>query len=90
MKAPRWTAERLTCRQGAGLPILAKRIRRIMEAGVPRKEAADELAPRRPLLRPSIRRATWHGADVQLTVTEYNMWRLSVSHARRSVTYRAI
>jgi two-component system response regulator ChvI len=73
-----------------GLPILAKRIRRIIEAGIPRKEAADELRYGALSLRPSIRRATWRGADVNLTVTEYNIVEFMVSHAGDHVTYRAI
>jgi len=73
-----------------GLPILAKRIRRIIEAGIPRKEAAEEIRLGALCLRPGIRRATWHGADANLTVTEYNIVEFMVSRAGDHVTYRAI
>lgn len=72
-----------------GLPILARRIRRIVEGGQP--ASMPEVVQHGELtLRPEIRRAYWRGADVNLTVTEYNIVSFMVAHAGDHVTYRAI
>jgi two-component system response regulator ChvI len=73
-----------------GLPILARRIRRIMESMGPRKEAPDEIRHGMLTLRPRMRRACWRGADINLTVTEYNIVEYMVSRAGDHVTYRVI
>jgi two-component system response regulator ChvI len=73
-----------------GLPILAKRIRRVLEMATPRKEPSREIHHGFLSLRPGIRRAYWHGVDANLTVTEYNIVEFMVSRAGDHVTYRAI
>jgi two-component system response regulator ChvI len=73
-----------------GLPILAKRIRRIVEAPAPMLRGRNEIHYSGLSLRPDIRRAYWRGEDVNLTLTEYNIVEFIVSHAGDHVTYRAI
>jgi two-component system, OmpR family, response regulator ChvI len=74
-----------------GLPILAKRIRRILEFAPPKEgQAQDDLVVGKLLLRPAVTRAYWDGVDVNLTVTEFNIVCLMVRKAGDYVTYRAI
>ncbi len=75
-----------------GVAILAKRIRLIVEAGKrpPELDAADEVSCGGLLLKPKISRAYWNDIDVVLTVTEFNIVHLLVTHASEYVTYRAI
>lgn len=75
-----------------GVPILAKRVRLIVEAGKrPQSIPSEEVVNCGGLLlRPKVSRAYWRDADVNLTVTEFNIVRLMVAHSGEYVTYRAI
>ncbi|MDE2513719.1 MAG: response regulator transcription factor [Alphaproteobacteria bacterium] len=75
-----------------GVPILAKRIRLILDSHRRAREtpAKAALSCGKLVLRPDLRRAFWDGQDVNLTVTEFNIVHLIVSHAGEHVTYRAI
>ncbi|HYL49628.1 MAG TPA: response regulator transcription factor [Stellaceae bacterium] len=75
-----------------GVPILAKRIRLILDSHRRAREtpARAALSCGKLLLRPDVRRAFWDNQDVNLTVTEFNIVHLIVSHAGEHVTYRAI
>lgn len=75
-----------------GVPVLAKRARLIGEAAklpldLPTEETIEHGALQ---LRPRLSRAYWHGVDVDLTVTEFNIVRRLVENAGDHVTYRAI
>jgi two-component system response regulator ChvI len=75
-----------------GVPILAKRLRLILES----RQRNAQTAPKQPLrcgkllLRPDASRAYWADHDVDLTVTEFNIVHLMASHAGEHVTYRSI
>ncbi|MCW0235862.1 MAG: response regulator transcription factor [Ferrovibrio sp.] len=75
-----------------GATILAKRLNLIVKSGKrPPEQQQDELIECGALqLRPQISRAFWHGADVNLTVVEFNIVHLLVRNAGEYVTYRAI
>jgi two-component system response regulator ChvI len=73
-----------------GLPILAKRIRRILENAASPLEGEDILRHGALGLRPQMRRACWRDEDVNLTLAEYNIVEFMVSRAGDHVTYRAI
>jgi len=75
-----------------GLPILAKRIRLILEsAKKPEVMRAEELLDVGPLqLKLRVCRASWKGADVGLTLTEYKIVHLLVSNLGNHLTYRAV
>ena len=75
-----------------GLPILAKRLRRVMEATGQKETSAarEDLTYGKLTLRPAVTRAYWDGIDVNLTVTEFNIVYLMVRDAGDYVTYRAI
>ncbi len=74
-----------------GLTILAKRIRRIAEASTAAPTPVEEEVKSGNLaLRPKTGRAYWNGMDLNLTVTEFNIIRLMVTHANEHVTYRSI
>lgn len=76
-----------------GLPILAKRLRRVLETAVKDQKdtpAKEDLTYGKLTLRPGVTRAYWDGADVNLTVTEFNIVYLMVRNAGDYVTYRAI
>ena len=75
-----------------GLPILARRIRRIVEAPPPglANDAREETRHGDLVLRPAMRRAFWRGRDANLTVTEYNIVAFMAAHVGEHVTYRAI
>jgi two-component system, OmpR family, response regulator ChvI len=75
-----------------GVPILARRLRLIVEAG--KKPAAMEIGEilhcGRLMLKPHVSRAYWDGVDVNLTLTEFNIVRLLASNIGEHVTYRAV
>ena len=75
-----------------GLPILAKRIRLILESAkkpeVMRAEEALDIGPLQLKLR--VCRASWNGADVGLTLTEYKIVHLLVTNLGNHLTYRAV
>lgn len=75
-----------------GLPILAKRIRLILEsAKKPEVMRAEELLDVGPLqLKLRVCRASWKGIDVGLTLTEYKIVHLLVSSLGNHLTYRAV
>ncbi|SRR5579875_1480121 len=75
-----------------GVPILAKRLRLILDSHRRAREtpAKTALACGKLVLRPDVSRAFWDNRDVNLTVTEFNIVHLMVSHAGEHVTYRSI
>ncbi|HEV2264666.1 MAG TPA: response regulator transcription factor [Stellaceae bacterium] len=75
-----------------GVPILAKRIRLILDSHRRARETPDKsaLACGKLMLRPDVNRAFWDNRDVNLTVTEFNIVHLMVAHAGEHVTYRSI
>ena len=75
-----------------GVPILAKRIRVIVESFKrPAELEVDEtLHCGRLMLKPRVSRAFWDTVDVNLTLTEFNTVRLLASSIGNHVTYRAV
>jgi two-component system, OmpR family, response regulator ChvI len=76
-----------------GLPILAKRLRLIVDAAKrrPTEIALDETVHcGRLVLKPRTSRAFWGGTDLNLTLTEFNIVRLLASNPGNHVTYRAV
>jgi two-component system response regulator ChvI len=75
-----------------GLPILAKRIRLILDsAKKPEVMRAEEVLDVGPLqLKLRVSRASWNGADVHLTLTEYKIVHLLASNLGNHLTYRAV
>jgi two-component system response regulator ChvI len=75
-----------------GLPILAKRIRLILESSKkPEVMRAEEVLDIGPLqLKLRVCRASWNGADVGLTLTEYKIVQLLVTNLGNHLTYRAV
>jgi two-component system response regulator ChvI len=75
-----------------GMPILARRVRLIVESSKrPAELAVDETMHCGKLqLKPRISRAFWNGADVNLTLTEFNVVRLLASRIGDHVSYRAV
>ena len=75
-----------------GTDVLVRRLRRIVQAtkSAPAPAAGDRLVCGKLVLRPSVSRAYWNGADVGLTIGEYNIVYLLASNAGRYLTYRAI
>jgi two-component system response regulator ChvI len=75
-----------------GLPILAKRIRLILDSSKkPEVMRADESLEVGPLqLKTRVCRASWNGADVGLTLTEYKIVHLLVTNLGNHLTYRAV
>jgi two-component system response regulator ChvI len=77
-----------------GADVIAHRLTIIVEAH--RRRLSTVREPERPLTVGSLalwhrnRRADWHGQDVGLTLTEYNIVRRLASEAGQPVTYRAI
>ncbi|MBS0521728.1 MAG: response regulator transcription factor [Proteobacteria bacterium] len=78
--------------KGRGVPILAKRLRLIVESTKrPHELAVDEtLHCGRLMLKPRVSRAFWDDVDVDLTLTEFNIVRLLASNIGNHVTYRAV
>jgi two-component system, OmpR family, response regulator ChvI len=71
--------------------VLARRLKRAVEAFGRRSQMrAGGIVCGKLLLRPDISRACWKGADVGLTLGEYNIVHLLASNVGRYVTYRAI
>ena len=75
-----------------GVPILAKRIRVIVESSKrPAELEVDETFHcGRLMLKPRVSRAFWDTVDVNLTLTEFNIVRLLASSIGNHVTYRAV
>jgi two-component system, OmpR family, response regulator ChvI len=75
-----------------GVPILAKRIRVIVESSKrPAELEVDEtMHSGRLMLKPRVSRAFWDTVDVNLTLTEFNIVRLLASNVGNHVTYRAV
>ena len=75
-----------------GVPILAKRLRLLVEpAKRPAELEIDETVHcGRLCLQPRIGRAFWDDTDVNLTLTEFNIVRLLASNTGSHVTYRAV
>jgi two-component system, OmpR family, response regulator ChvI len=75
-----------------GVPILAKRIRVIVESSKrPAELEVDETQHcGRLMLKPRVSRAFWDAIDVNLTLTEFNIVRLLASNVGNHVTYRAV
>jgi two-component system response regulator ChvI len=75
-----------------GVPILAKRIRVIVESSKrPAELEVDEtMHCGRLMLKPRVSRAFWDTVDVNLTLTEFNIVRLLASNVGNHVTYRAV
>jgi len=75
-----------------GVPILAKRIRIIVESSKrPAELEVDEtMHSGRLMLKPRVSRAYWDTVDVNLTLTEFNIVRLLASNVGNHVTYRAV
>ena len=75
-----------------GVPILAKRLKVIVESTKrPAAMAADEsLQYGRLTLKLHISRAYWGEVDVNLTLSEFNIVRLLASNTGEHVTYRAV
>jgi two-component system, OmpR family, response regulator ChvI len=97
---PRTTYEATALDRGAvdfvdkarGLVIIAKRLR--MVVGWTTRENSHRVRPVLqcgPLeLHPELMRATWKGADLDLTLTEFNIVYLLASRSGEYVTYRAV
>ena len=75
-----------------GVPILAKRLRVIVESSKRPQSLDDDevLLCGRLTLKPRVSRAFWDDVDVKLTLTEFNIVRLLTSNVGRHVTYRAV
>lgn len=73
-----------------GLPILARRIRRIVESLPPAPGGDAEICCGPLSLFPDQNRSQWRGQDVGLTVTEYNIVEFMIANRGQHVTYRAI
>jgi two-component system, OmpR family, response regulator ChvI len=75
-----------------GVAVLVRRLKCLVEV---RKATTDLRAERSMIcgklcLRPEISRAYWNGADLDLTLGEYNIVHLLASNVGKCVTYRAI
>jgi two-component system response regulator ChvI len=71
--------------------VLARRLKHAAEAfGRTPQPQTDGMVCGKLHLRPHISRACWMGADLGLTLGEYNILHLLVSNVGRYVTYRAI
>jgi two-component system response regulator ChvI len=75
-----------------GLPILAKRIRLILESSKrPEVIRTEEVLDVGPLqLKPRVCRASWKGVDLGLTLTEYKIVHLLAADTGNHLTYRAV
>jgi two-component system response regulator ChvI len=75
-----------------GVPILAKRIRVIVESSKRPVELEVEETQHfgRLMLKPRVSQAFWDLIELNLTVSEFNIVRLLVSKAGNHTTYRAI
>jgi two-component system response regulator ChvI len=75
-----------------GIPILARRVRLIVESGKQPPEVPKEevIQCGKLSLRAKVSRAYWNDVDVDLTVTEFNIVHLLAQNAGEYVTNRAI
>ena len=75
-----------------GVEILASRLRRLHNTpkSVIAPPTASLVVHGKLALNPNVRRVYWNDRDVGLTLTEYNIIDLLMSHAGRWVTYRSI
>jgi two-component system, OmpR family, response regulator ChvI len=75
-----------------GVEILARRLRRVLKSRKPvgASPAASLMVCGKLVLNQNVSRAYWSDSDVGLTLVEYNVVQLLVSHAGRWVTYRSI
>ncbi|HUE19990.1 MAG TPA: response regulator transcription factor [Stellaceae bacterium] len=75
-----------------GVPILAKRLHLILDSRqrTAQNPSKQGLRCGKLVLRPDASRAYWADHDVDLTVTEFNIINLMVTHAGEHVTYRSI
>ena len=75
-----------------GVPILAKRIRVIVESSKSPAELKINETQHcgHLMLKPRASRAFWNMIDVNLTLTEFNIVRLLASNVGNHVTYRAV
>jgi len=75
-----------------GVPILARRLRLIVEGGKRpvAMEAGEIIHCGRLMLKPPVSRAYWNDMDVNLTLTEFNIVHLLASNIGEHVTYRAV
>ncbi len=75
-----------------GVPILAKRIRVIVDSAKrPAALEGDEMLQcGRLTLKPRVSRAYWDETDLDLTLTEFNIVRLLATNIGDHVTYRAV
>jgi two-component system response regulator ChvI len=75
-----------------GVPILAKRLRVIVESAKrpPELEVDEVQHCGRLMLKPRVSRAYWDDVDVNLTLMEFNIVRLLASNVGNHVTYRSV
>ena len=73
-----------------GIEVLVRRLIRIREASKSAAEAAHFKQCGKLTLRPNVSRAFWDGMDLGLTIGEYNIVSLLVSHVGRYFTYRLV
>jgi two-component system, OmpR family, response regulator ChvI len=75
-----------------GIPILAKRLRLIVQLGKGNamQENQEPIESGKLLLRPDVSRAYWDSTDIDLTVTEFRIVYLLLSRCNEYVTYRSI
>jgi len=75
-----------------GIPILAKRLRLIVQLsrGQAAAESHESLTSGKLILRADVSRAYWDGHDVDLTVTEFRIVYMLVWRCNEYVTYRSI
>ena len=73
-----------------GVEVLARRLRRLVSVTKSAAPPPANLVCGKLTLNPQVSRAYWNGADVGLTMSEYNIVLLLASTPGRWVTYRAI
>ncbi|HEY6980951.1 response regulator transcription factor [Reyranella sp.] len=74
-----------------GLPILARRVRKILDAAQKPVAETEEIQQRGPLLlNGGTSRAFWNGAELDLTLMEFRVVRLLATSAGDFVSYRAV
>ncbi len=72
--------------------VIVRRLRRVVDLAKPKTDVVIEerVACDKLLLKPESSRAYWNQVDVGLTLGEYNIVHLLVSHAGSFITYRAV
>jgi two-component system response regulator ChvI len=76
-----------------GTDVLVRRLRRaakMTNPAIPKVQDDQALINGKLVLRPSVSRAYWNGADVGLTLGEYKIVHLLASNRDRQLSYRAI